>query len=174
MPSDANSRKSTHRQIDSAKQGGWTMPDFGSLDLYYESVDGSMVLAEYIEYVANKGLLRYKQKTQTGSKAGESLWTHVMNLVTTIEKLRFIFNLDADEMRCLLLALTAHDLNKLDEYGAGKNYANAASRESIWRELEQLNVVSFFPDWQEYRYDIAWINACSTGVGSIRTAWRGR
>ena len=51
------------------------------------------MLAEYIEYIANKQLLRYKYIVQYGSKEGESVWTHIMNLVTTIEKLRPLFHL---------------------------------------------------------------------------------
>ena len=62
----------------------------------FQSDDGSKVLSNYVKYVANKGLLRYKQIIHTGGKTGESLWTHVMNLVTTIEKLRLTFQLSDD------------------------------------------------------------------------------
>ena len=160
MPRKSGSGKSVQDASDAvgkAKQGEASLPKFDFLNLCYDSSDGSTVLSDYIEKVANKGLLRYKQKIQTGGKAGESLWTHVMNLMTIIEKLRPIFNLSDEEMRCLLLAITAHDLNKLDEYGAGKNYANAAYRENIWKELKQLDVLPFFSDWQEYCYDIAYL-----------------
>src|SRR5450759_838103 len=139
--------------------------DWESLDFLYQnqgdSSDSSEVLAEYIEYIANKGLLRYKYIVQYGSKSGESVWTHVMNLVTTIEKLRSIFQLNVNEMRCLLLALTVHDLNKIDAYGKanGRNvsYVNAASKANIVQELEQLEVSSFFPDWDDYRFDIIYL-----------------
>src|SRR6266567_6226545 len=169
MPRDSDSDKSAQDTTDvdvNAKQGGSSLPDFSFLNLCYKSADGSTVLADYIEEIANKGLLRYKQKTQTGSKAGESLWTHVMNLVTMIEKLRNIFELNADEMSCLLLALTVHDLNKLDEYGAGKSYPNAAKRENILKELRKLDVKPFFPAWQDYSYDITYL-AHAHQVGSL-------
>lgn len=133
-----------------------------SLDLSYHNTDGSVVLEEYIEYIANKKLLRYKHMIHTGGKAGESLWSHIMNLVTIIEKLRPLYNLDADEMRCLLLALTVHDLNKLERYqlrpnGKKANYANAASQEHLCEELKILEVDPFFPEWHKYRFDITYL-----------------
>ena len=139
--------------------------DWEALDFLYQndgdSSDSSEVLPDYIEYIANKGLQRYKHKIQYGGKEGESVWTHIMNLVTTIEKLRPLFQLSADEMCCLLLALTIHDLNKIDAYGKanGKNvsYANAASKANIVQELEQLEVRAFFPEWHDYQFDIVYL-----------------
>jgi len=140
--------------------------DWNTLDFLYQNVGDSAesaeVLEEYIEYIANKGLLRYKYIVQYGGKSGESVWTHIMNLVTTIEKLRPLFQLSADEMCCLLLALTIHDLNKIDAYGKSSNgrnasYANAASKANIVQELEQLEVTAFFPDWHDYRFDIVYL-----------------
>ncbi|MGI9057641.1 MAG: type I-D CRISPR-associated protein Cas10d/Csc3 [Ktedonobacteraceae bacterium] len=140
--------------------------DWEPLDFLYQNVgdtgDSAEVLTEYIEYIANKGLLRYKYIVQYGGKSGESVWTHIMNLVTTIEKLRPLFQLSADEMRCLLLALTIHDLNKIDAYGKlanGRNtsYANAASKTHIVQELEQLQVTAFFPEWRDYQFDIIYL-----------------
>jgi hypothetical protein len=46
------------------------------------------VLPSYIEHIANKKLVLYRGKIHYGGKAGESLWTHVMNLVFVIGKLR--------------------------------------------------------------------------------------
>jgi CRISPR-associated protein Csc3 len=132
------------------------------LNLTYESSDGSTVLKEYIEQVANKKLLAYKHIIHTGGKRGESLWTHIINLATVIEKLRPLFPLSGDEMRCLLLALTIHDLNKVSLYGKQANgkstsYANAASRNNIAQALEQLEVEAFFPEWRAYLADIVYL-----------------
>lgn len=136
--------------------------DFDFLNLSYHSDDSSHVLEEYVEYVANKKLLRYKQIIHTGGKAGESLWAHVMNLITVIEKLRPLFNLNVYEMSCLLLALTVHDLNKVDRYGKrpdGKSvrYANAAAKEHIADELVDQDAANFFPVWKEYLFDITYL-----------------
>ncbi|MBE3560976.1 MAG: type I-D CRISPR-associated protein Cas10d/Csc3 [Ktedonobacteraceae bacterium] len=136
--------------------------DLSFLKLSYRSIDSSEVMQEYIEYIANKELLRYKSIIHTGGKAGESLWSHIMNLVTIIEKLRSVFALTADEMRCLLLALTIHDINKLSPYGKlpggkGRSYANAATLENLKKELTELEVSSFFPEWERYLYDIKYL-----------------
>lgn len=142
----------------------------GHLELAYQSDDSSQVLQDYIQYVANKGLKRYKHKIQTGGKEGESLWTHIMNLVTTIERLRPILGLKDIEMRCLLLALTIHDLNKVEPYGISPkgrkvNYTNAASIKNIMAELEELKVDYFFSQWRDYLGDITYL-AHAHQVGS--------
>lgn len=139
--------------------------DISFLDLVYQSPDSSEVLSEYVEFIANKKLLNYKRIIHTGGKTGESLWSHLMNLVTIVEKLRPLFNLDTDEMRCVLLALTIHDLNKDAAYGKlpnGKNgkavkYADAVSAEHIVEALEALEVTPFFPEWREYRFDVLYL-----------------
>ncbi|HET8910380.1 MAG TPA: hypothetical protein VFN23_02885, partial [Ktedonobacteraceae bacterium] len=138
--------------------------DADEFGLSYHSEDGSPVLAEYIQYLANRQLIQYKRIVHTGGKAGESLWTHIMNLVTTIEKLRPLFKLTDVEMRVLLLALTIHDLNKLAEYrrpgGATRDlsYANAVTSENIETELkEKLKVGAFFREWEDYLNDIKYL-----------------
>lgn len=136
--------------------------DTGCLELFYHNDDGSTVLEEFIEHIANKELLRYKRIIHTGGKMGESLWSHIMNLVTIVEKLRSLFELDASEMRCLLIALVIHDLNKVDRYqtlpnGKQASYANAASKEHIREELESLKVGPFFPEWGDYLSDIVYL-----------------
>jgi len=125
-------------------------------------IDRSEVLQEYIEQIANRKLLYYKGIIHYGGKAGESLWAHVMSLVTTVEQVRDLFNLDAKEYSCLLLAITIHDINKLDPYGKLPNgktrsYANAATIEHIKQELESLEARDFFPEWQNYLYDITYL-----------------
>jgi len=136
--------------------------DYGFFDLIYHSPDSSNVLREYIEFVANKKLLLYKHIIHTGGKTGESLWSHLMNLVTIIEKLRPLFNLEPDEMCCLLLALTIHDLNKDDVYGKLPNgrrvkYADAVTAEHIDEALEALEVTPFFPEWRRFHFDILYL-----------------
>lgn len=124
--------------------------------------DSSKTLKEYIEQIANEKLLYYKGIIHYGGKVGESLWAHVMNLVTTIEKVRDLFDLDAKEYSCLLLAITIHDINKLDPYGKlpngkARSYANAASLEHVKQELESLESKLFFAEWQDYLYDITYL-----------------
>lgn len=131
------------------------------LEFFFEE-DDAEVLNDFVKYMASKGLLFYKSIVHTGGKTGESLWTHIMNLVMVAEKLRPLFELEPLEMCCLLVALVVHDLNKLPEYGErpdGKSlrYAQAALPEKIMDELEKRNVGLFFRDWKKYDKDIKYL-----------------
>lgn len=132
--------------------------DYDTFDLQLSS-NVSEVLHDFVREIANRGLLEYKYIIQYGSKTGESLWAHVMNLVMTTEKLRPLLALSQIEMRCVLLALVVHDLNKLDQYsklanGKTARYAQAASIGHIKKELARLSVENFFSSWEDYLYDI--------------------
>ncbi len=136
--------------------------DWDFFSFTYDNSDSSKVLQEYIEQIANKNLLSYKSLIHTGGKAGQSLWSHIMNLVTTIEQLRPLFELNVYETRCLLLALTIHDINKLPRYGKqpnGRNakYANAAIITNIEDQLMFLEIDAFFPAWKDYLNDIKYL-----------------
>ena len=120
----------------------------------------STVFSDYLLYIANKKMRNYKQIIHTrGEKQGQSYYSHVMDLVTIAEKLRLPIGLDDREMRCVLLALTIHDLNKVPPYdkrpdGRDEKYADAASAANIQSELERLEVDAFFPEWRAYIQDI--------------------
>jgi CRISPR-associated protein Csc3 len=137
----------------------------GSLNLTFDdgSPDGETALADFIKHVANnQEMLKWKAIIHTGGKAGESLYTHIINLWTIIEQLRQPFMLTGDEMCCLLLALAIHDLNKVPEYGwreGGKalSYANAATIQNIEKVLDALNIGLFFSRWREYLNDIFYL-----------------
>jgi hypothetical protein len=139
------------------------MNDWKIFNLSYDGSDASKVLDEYMEYIASKKLCAYKSVIHTGGKAGESLWSHVINLVTLVEKFRSLLDLTGDEMRCLCLALTIHDINKLSAYGKradGKNasYVNAAAIEHLRSELKALDTNVFWPDWERYINDIKYLS----------------
>lgn len=138
------------------------MNDWKIFGLYYKDSDASKVLDEYMEHIASKKLCAYKSVIHTGGKTGESLWSHVINLVTLVEKFRSLLDLTGDEMRCLCLALTVHDINKLPAYGKradGKNasYSNAAAIEHLRSELKALDANLFWPDWEDYITDIKYL-----------------
>jgi CRISPR-associated protein Csc3 len=125
-----------------------------------QDTGASNVFSDYLLCIANKKMRSYKQIIHTrGEKQGQSYYSHVMDLVTIAEKLRLPIGLDEYEMRCVLLALTIHDLNKVPPYdkrldGREEKYADAASAENIKAELERLEVDDFFPEWREYLQDI--------------------
>lgn len=119
----------------------------------------AIVFDDYLREIANNQLRRFKTIIHYGGKQGQSYYSHVMDLVTLAEKLRPAIELDEREMRCILLALTIHDLNKLPAYGTradGKyvNYNDAATPENIRAELERLQADEFFPEWRDYLQDI--------------------
>ena len=60
------------------------------------------------------------------------------------------------------MAITVHDINKFEHYaksptGKDLSYANAASLEHIKQELENLEAELFFPEWQDYLFDITYL-----------------
>jgi CRISPR-associated protein Csc3 len=110
------------------------------------------VFRDYIEIVANKGLLSYKDILQWGGKAGESLYTHVLNGVFVLEQLRPALAFSDLEARVLFTAFTVHDLNKvLDEEGS---YNEIVTDESVTAEIEKLGLDHFFPEYADYLDDI--------------------
>lgn len=128
-----------------------------------EDVGSAEVFSDYVRCIANQKLRRYQQIIHTrGEKQGQSYYSHVMDLVTIAEKLRPAIGVDEREMRCVLLALTIHDLNKIPPYdkqpgGKEAKYADAATPENIRAELEKLEADAFFPAWRDYLYDIVFL-----------------
>jgi CRISPR-associated protein Csc3 len=118
------------------------------------------VYAQYLALVANGKMRRYKQIVhERGAKQGQSYYGHVMDITAVANQLRQTIDLSATEMRCVLLALTIHDMNKIPPYnkrpdGKEAKYADAATPEHVWEELKQLEVGAFFPGWNEYLLDI--------------------
>jgi CRISPR-associated protein Csc3 len=113
------------------------------------------VLGEYIRTIANGGLGRYRRIIQYGNKEGQPLYAHVVDLVFTFARLSELINLGETEQRVMMLALSAHDINKVaDEKHNHLRFADLASPETIGRELEQLGADDFFPAWRSYLPDI--------------------
>ncbi len=142
------------------------MADFSFLEFADDTdqqKDLSKVFTDYLRYIVNRKLQLYKQYIHTeGEKQGQSLCSHILDLISFTDRLCPVIELSDDEMRCVFLALTIHDINKIPLYGRssdGKNlkYADAATLENIRRELERLEVDDFFPKWKEYLLDIKFL-----------------
>jgi len=120
----------------------------------------SNVYEEYLSRVANGKMRSYKQIIHDrGEKQGQSYYGHVIDLTSIASRLCPVVGVNATEMRCVLLALTIHDMNKIPPYnkrpdGKEAKYADAATPEHIWEELERLEVDTFFPQWHDYLLDI--------------------
>lgn len=129
-----------------------------------ESADTAMrVLQTYLATLAQGSLRRYTKEiyrhTQ-GAKRGQTLYSHIIDIVTFAQRLADLCTLSEDECRCLYLALTVHDINKDPAYGKtalGKSlrYADAASPDHITELLTILQAEDFWPQWREYLLDIA-------------------
>ncbi len=118
--------------------------------------DEDVIFANYIEYVANSGLLRYKAtihySTTSDGKAGESLYTHVLNGIFVLEHLRRLVQLSDEEARVLFTAFTLHDINKMVE-GTAK-YKRLATTENVVAKMVEVGLDSFFPGYDAYLDDI--------------------
>jgi CRISPR-associated protein Csc3 len=110
------------------------------------------VFKTYIDEVANEGLLPYKRVLHYGKKAGESLYTHVLNGVFVLEQLRPALGLDETEVQVLYTAFTLHDLNKVRE--GRRKYGDLITRKNVVPEVEALNLDRFFPNYATYLEDI--------------------
>src|SRR2546427_7390180 len=118
------------------------MADFSFLEFSSENdehEDISGVLEDYLKHIANKRLRLYKGPEYVhteGDKQGQSLYSHIMDIISLADRLCPIVGLSDVEIRCLFLALTVHDINKIPLYGKrsdGRNvkYADAATLENI-------------------------------------------
>src|SRR3954471_20138414 len=113
--------------------------------------DTDPVIEAYFEHVVNGGLTRYREIRQTGAKAGQTLYTHVLDGVLVLEKLRHALKLTDLEARLLFAAYSVHDINKVAATfdGDRRPYNQIATAERFARELETLGIAGLLPGWQE-------------------------
>lgn len=113
------------------------------------------ILGDYIRTIANGGLTRYRSVIQWGNKDGQPLYAHVLDLVFTFSRLADLLNLSVTEQQVMMLALSAHDINKVAEGELKKlRFPDLASNEYVAEELIKLGADEFFPEWREYLADI--------------------
>ncbi len=110
------------------------------------------VFKDYVDFVANEGLLRYKNVVQYGKKAGESLYTHVLDGIFVLEQVRPALGLSDIDARVLYTAFTLHDLNKVRE--GQQRYGELITPENVVPEIEALNLDRFFPSYEDYLEDV--------------------
>src|SRR5258708_37989425 len=125
-----------------------------------QAQDGQDIYAKYLALVASGTMRRYKQIIhERGDKQGQSYYGHVIDRTSIASRVCPVIGPDAMEVRCVLLALTIHDMNKIPPYnkrpdGKEAKYADAATPDHIRDELERLEVDTFFPEWRDYLLDI--------------------
>jgi len=152
----------------------FNFPEFDEDD--EQETDISQVFKDYLKYLANKKLRNYTGPAyihSRGDKTGQSLYSHVMDLVSFVDRLTPVLNLSDQELRCVFLALTIHDINKDPSYGKNVKgwevkYADAATIDHIKQALAELKVEDFFPAWEDYLLDIVFLahahQAAATGT----------
>lgn len=113
-------------------------------------------LKDYVEAIANKKLRKYRDIVQWGKKEGQTYYNHILDGVMTLGRLCALepLQITYTEARCLFLAFTVHDINKIEEYGGRKAYPDIATPENIHTELASLDASSFFSVWHDYLNDI--------------------
>lgn len=117
------------------------------LSAYEESIFG-----DYIDLVANKGLLEYQTVLQYGNKRGQSLYIHILDMICVLETLRPSLYLSEDETRVLYTAITIHDINKPTDEKMSFN--KLATPERLADEIRRLGLEDFFPAWEVCLQDI--------------------
>ncbi|MBD3216603.1 MAG: type I-D CRISPR-associated protein Cas10d/Csc3 [Candidatus Lokiarchaeota archaeon] len=118
-------------------------------------VSDEPVLKKYLYWADHsQAMAQYKLKFQYGKKAGESLYTHVLNGIFTLETLRPLLEFPDEntEARILFTAFTVHDINKvLDEVTA---FNKLATEDNIAAEIERLELGLFFPAWRDHLKEV--------------------
>jgi CRISPR-associated protein Csc3 len=116
---------------------------------------GRPVLDDYLQQVAGGGMGRYRDLVQTGGKAGQTLYSHVLDGVLVLEQLATLLGLDDPTRRCLFAAYTVHDLNKVPPYAGPRQPYNAIlTPENVAAEATALGLRAFFPDLDSYLADV--------------------
>lgn len=132
--------------------------------------DRNPPIHDFFTGLVNRKLAGYKAIIQTGGKAGQSYFSHVMDIVMTIERLKNggIIALTDPETRCLYLACVVHDMNKVPPYASTtKRYTEMMNETTVAAELTKLEADHFFPDWHDYLTDIVKIAELHQGSAAV-------
>ncbi|WP_029452495.1 type I-D CRISPR-associated protein Cas10d/Csc3 [Clostridium algidicarnis] len=93
-------------------------------------------------------------------KKNQTLYSHIVSMIGILDEIQNILPIDEVELRVLMVAITIHDLNKI-ETNAEKSYLSIISEQNnkgeyinILRECEILNIKEFLPEYKEYIEDI--------------------
>ncbi len=117
------------------------------------SRDEDIPIKNYIEYVANNGLLPYRATIHYGEKAGKSLYTHILNGIFVLDRVRRLLRLSDIETQVLFTAYTLHDINKMVPDGDKVKYEDLMVRERVEPKLREVGLHRFFPEYADYLID---------------------
>ncbi|GIV97914.1 MAG: hypothetical protein KatS3mg057_2571 [Herpetosiphonaceae bacterium] len=148
-----------------------------SNNLFASLFEEPTILTDYMEQVASGPLRRFKATFQHGKKAGESLYTHILNGITALETIRPLVGLDDDEassdaIRLLFTAFTLHDINKFTSQRG--RYGDIATPEQVKRYVVEFDLEHFFPQYEEYLHDIVELMRAHSGHHNWDVVWLDR
>lgn len=120
--------------------------------------DTDMVLEEYLNHVANDGLLPYQAILQYGGKQGESLYQHIVKGIFLLHTLANLLGLDEVERRVLYTAFSIHDLNK-NPLGTttATRYVELTKVDQLEPYISTYKLDMFFRGYEEYLDDIQFL-----------------
>jgi CRISPR-associated protein Csc3 len=113
---------------------------------------GNPVFDDYLDRVANAGLMHYQTVFQHGKKHGESLYMHVLDGIGVLETMMPRLNLSEPEARVLYTAFTIHDINKVMQ--SQEAFGKLAVPDNLAQEIRRLELEDFFPEWEDFLQDI--------------------
>lgn len=129
------------------------------LDIDNEDESQQDLLASYFREVANGPMTDYRRILQSGHKQGQNYYVHVLDGIGIFHKLRIakIVEISDLEERLLFAAYTIHDITKNPLYGGRDvklSYTNITTSKNIRMELDRIDFLRFFPEWEEYLEDV--------------------
>ncbi|MBW9152360.1 type I-D CRISPR-associated protein Cas10d/Csc3 [Clostridium estertheticum] len=93
-------------------------------------------------------------------KKNQTLYSHVLDMIGVLDGVKNILLLNELELKVLMVAITIHDLNKLEEHSE-KSYSRIISEQNskgeyanILKECQEFNIQDFLPEYKEYIEDI--------------------
>src|SRR5258708_5477739 len=100
--------------------------------------------------------------------ADQMMITHILNgLFPTLtvvyeaqqRRLPLLSHLDIDDLKLYVLAYSMHDLDKIlgDKLQTLTTRGAAAARQKVLDELARINASAFFPDVENWGYEILWL-----------------
>ena len=116
------------------------------------------IFERYRKHILNDGLLCYKKTIQfsmtEGGKAGESLYSHILNGILVLQDLRSIVHLTDEETKVLFTAFTIHDINKVQPTEQRQSYLDLTKPNIVANEMSKVKLDVFFDGYEPYLNDI--------------------
>lgn len=105
-------------------------------------------VSDFLEHVANGPLLTLAQIRQHGVHQGQTLYSHLLNVVLVADHAARLAGCSILERRILICAAVLHDLNKLDEQQ--RSIAKVARIDVVERFIEDFHLDKVLPEFRDH------------------------